>query len=125
VDVQDMKGFGPDWSGDAQLWFHATKAGAEVTLELPVATAGTYTLAVYLTTAKDYGIVQTLIDDRPVGEPVDCFTQDVKAKGRVGLGSVTLTAGPHRVTFRSTGKNAASSNWLIGIDAIGLEPANR
>lgn len=124
-DTQDMKGFGPNWSGDAQLWFHATKEGAEITLELPVATSGAYTLAVYLTTAKDYGIVQTLVDDKLIGKPIDCFTQDVRPTGRVELGSLELSAGMHRITFRSAGKNAASTNFLIGIDAIGLEPAKR
>ena len=122
VDTQDMKGFGVDWSGDAQLWFHAEKVGAEVTLELPVAANGAYNLVVYYTTAKDYGIVQTLVDGKPVGDPTDCFTPDVKAKGRVPLGALDLTAGTHRITFHVTGKNAASSSYLIGVDAIGLEP---
>ena len=58
------------------------KAGAEATLELPVAAAGKYNLVVYYTTAKDYGIVQALVDGKEVGSPTDCYTPDVKAKGR-------------------------------------------
>ena len=119
---QDMAGFGSDWSGNSQFWFTGNKAGAEATLELPVQTAGKFTLVVYFTTAKDYGIVQTLIDGNPVGDPVDCYTDGVKAKGRTVLGVLDMTAGPHRITFRSVDKNKAGTGYKIGVDAIGLEP---
>src|SRR5262249_39132852 len=42
---QEMAGFGPDWSGDDQFWFLGQKAGAEAPLELPIQTAGKYTLS--------------------------------------------------------------------------------
>jgi hypothetical protein len=119
---QDMAGFGKDWSGDDQFWFLGSKAGSEATLELPIQKAGKYDLSVYYTTARDYGIVQVLIDDQPVGPPTDCFTPDVKAKGKTSLGTVELTAGNHKITFRSVDKNPMSSNYLIGVDAIGLDP---
>lgn len=119
---QDMAVFGPHWSGDDQFWFLGSKPGAEATLELPVQKDGKYELSVYYTTAKDYGIVQVLIDDKPVGPPTDCYTTDVKAKEKVTLGTVELTAGMHKITFRSVDKNPMSSNYLIGVDAIGLEP---
>ena len=120
--TQEMAGFGHDWSGDSQFWFTGNKVGAEATLELPVQTAGSYNLVVYYTTAVDYGIVQVLIDGNPVGDPTDCYSQGVHAKGRTALGAVDLTAGPHRITFRAVGKNKAGTNYLIGVDAIGLEP---
>ncbi len=119
---QDMSGFGHDWSGDSQFWFTGNKAGAEASLELPVQAAGKFTLVVYFTTAKDYSIVQTLIDGNAVGEPVDCYTEGVKAKGRTALGTLDLTAGPHRITFRSIDKNKAGTGYKIGVDAIGMEP---
>jgi hypothetical protein len=119
---QEMTGFGKDWSGDDQFWFLGSKAGSEATLELPIQKAGKYDLSVYYTTARDYGIVQVLIDDQPVGPPTDCYTVDVKAKGKTSLGTVELTAGNHKITFRSVDKNPMSSNYLIGVDAIGLEP---
>ncbi len=122
VQTQDMAGFSHDWSGDAQFWFTGKKVGAEASLELPVQTTGSYNLVVYYTTAKDYGIVQVLIDDKPVGDPTDCYSNGVHAKGRTALGAVELTAGPHRITFRSVGKNPAGTGYLIGVDAIGLEP---
>jgi hypothetical protein len=119
---QEMTGFGPGWSGDAQFWFLGQKAGAEATLELPVAATGRYHLSAYYTTARDYAICQVLIDGQPVGPPTDCYTENVLAKGKTDLGDVDLTAGAHRITFRAVDKNPASSNYLLGVDAIGLEP---
>ncbi|MDE2125867.1 MAG: DUF2961 domain-containing protein [Armatimonadetes bacterium] len=110
------------WSGDAQFWFVADHPNASATLQLPVAAPGKYTLVVYFTTAKDYAQVQTLVDGAPVGPVVDCYTPTVRPKGRTVLGEVTLSAGDHKITFRAAGKNAASTNYLIGVDAIGLEP---
>jgi hypothetical protein len=119
---QDMQGFGPHWSGDAQFWFIGQKQGAEATLELPVQTAGAYNLSVYYTTARDYAIVQVLVDGKEIGSPIDCYTENVLAKGKTFLGMVDLTSGTHRITFRAVDKNPASTNYLIGVDAIGLEP---
>ncbi len=121
AETQDLKGIGQDWSGDAQFWFHAQKPGDFATLELPVAMSGHYDLVVYYTTARDYGTIQTLVDGKEIGSPTDCYTPDVKAKGRLVLGALDLTAGAHRITFRVTGKNEVSSSYLVGVDAIGLE----
>jgi hypothetical protein len=119
---QEMEGFGPHWSNDDQFWFIGRKAGAEATLELPVSKAGNYNLAIYYTTSRDYATVQVLIDGQPIGPPTDTYTADVRAKGKTALGTISLTAGAHRITFRAVGRNPLSSNYLIGVDAIGLEP---
>ncbi len=119
---QEMNGFGHKWGNDAQFWFTGNSKGSEATLELPVPTAGKYKLSVYYTTARDYAMVQTLIDGKEVGPVIDCFTADVLPKGKTELGTIALTAGAHRITFRAVDKNTASSNFLIGVDAIGLEP---
>ncbi len=122
VSTQGMAEFGSGWSGDAQLWLTGNKKGAEVSVELPVQKAGRFTLVGYYTTAGDYGTVQCLVDGKEVGAPTDCYSTGVLPKGRTVLGEVELSAGAHRITFRAVDKNAASSNYLIGIDAIGVEP---
>ncbi len=122
VSNQDMAGFGPDWSGDSQMWFTGNKLNAEVTLELPVQTGGHFDLSVYFTTAADYGKIQTLMDGKPIGDPTDCYSSGVHAKGKTNLGGIDLTAGNHRITFRAVGKNPSGTNYMIGVDAIQLEP---
>jgi hypothetical protein len=120
--VQEMSSFGPHWSNDSQFWFVATKEGAEATLELPIATAGKYDLSAYFTAAPDYGIVQVLVDGAAVGGQTNCWAPGVIAKGKTELGVVDLTAGPHRLTFRAVGHDPKSTGYLIGVDALGLEP---
>ena len=46
------------WSGDAHLWGRPSKAGEFADLVLPVHADGKYQVIVYLTKARDYGIVQ-------------------------------------------------------------------
>lgn len=122
AQIQDMAGFGPYWDNNQQLWFTGHQQGAEITLELPIEKTGNYQLSVYYTTARDYAIVQALIDGQPIGPPTDCYTPNVEAKDKTILGTIMLTEGVHRLTFRAVGKNPASTNYLIGLDAIGLKP---
>ncbi|CCW34456.1 Protein of unknown function (DUF2961) [Chthonomonas calidirosea] len=122
AQIQDMTGFGPYWDNNQQLWFTGHRQGAQMTVELPVEKTGSYELSVYYTTARDYAIVQVLLDGNPIGQPTDCYTPNVQAKDQTILGNVMLTAGVHRLTFRAVGKNPASTNYLIGVDAIGLKP---
>ena len=44
------------WSGNAQLWFQASKVGDYLVLTINVPTAGTYDLSAVMTKARDYGI---------------------------------------------------------------------
>ena len=56
---QDMAAFGDgEWSGASHLWVRPTKAGEWVDLEMPVPVEGRYHVVVYLTKARDYGIVR-------------------------------------------------------------------
>jgi hypothetical protein len=123
LDPQDMTGFGPRWSGDSHLWFRPAGPGAAVTLELPVAAAGRYRLAVWLTKAVDYGQVQVSIDGQTVGGPVDGFNDGVIPTGRLDVGEVELAEGAHRLTFTVVGKNPRSTGYMVGVDAVVLERA--
>ena len=38
---------------------------------MPVAADGTYEVVVYLTKARDYGVVQFSLDGQPLGKPID------------------------------------------------------
>jgi hypothetical protein len=50
------------WSGNAQLWFQASKAGDYMVLTINVPAAGTYDLSAVMTKARDYGIVSLMVD---------------------------------------------------------------
>ena len=105
-----MREFGESkWSGDAQLWGRPTKAGELADLELPVAADGKYQVVVYLTKARDYGVVQFSLDGKPLGKPIDCFEPEkVLATGPIDLGTVDLKKGEAVLRVEVTGTNAKS-----------------
>ena len=109
----EMKGFGSDWSGNAQLLWTCPKAGLELTLSFQVAAAGTG-IRFGLTKAPDYGTFAFYLDDQKIGEPVDLYdprvihsTQDVV---------VQITPGAHTLKIQCVGKQAASKNCFFGLD---------
>ena len=108
-----------DWSGDAQLLVGAREE-SHVTLELPPRVEGDYRFDLYATRAPDYGIVQVLLDDHPLGEPLDLYAPIVVPTGAVPLGRVHLTPEAHSLTFRVVGWHEESTGRIFGIDCIDL-----
>jgi hypothetical protein len=120
---QGMAGFGAgQWSGSNELFAPGQK-DLSVTLELPVAKAGRFALAIYLTKAGDYGIVDVSLDGQKVGRPFDGFNAGVVPGGKVDYGVHDLSAGPHRLRFEVHSKNPGSSGYFMGIDCLTLTPA--
>ena len=120
--VQPMGSFTKDrWSGSYQLWWTGAGPGAQLDLELPVAEAGVYEIEVVMTMARDYGIVQLLLDGEPLGMPVDCYALDVLTTGVITVGPQVLKAGEHKLGFRIEGANPkAERAHLVGIDYVRL-----
>lgn len=114
---------GVAWSGGAQLWFRAVSASDTATLSFAVPTAGTYSLSAVLTQAIDYGIVQLSIDGSPLGPPLDGFNDGVRVADPASLGSLELSAGSHSLTLTLTGRNAAATGFLVGLDRLLLQLA--
>jgi hypothetical protein len=125
VPDQDMLPFGDAWSGGRQLWWLVHERSAKLDLELPVKTAGTYAVSAAFTRAGDYGTVQLALDGKPLGKAIDLYEPSpaVIHTGDVPLGTATLDAGPHTLSITLTGKNARSTNYLVGMDWIKLTPA--
>jgi Protein of unknown function (DUF2961) len=106
------------WSGNAQLWFQASKAGDNMVLTINVPTAGTYDLSAVMTKARDYGIVSLAVDGTQLGQPFDGYNFPNVTVATVDYGSVPLNAGAHQLTFTLVGKNPSSINYLVGIDYL-------
>jgi hypothetical protein len=121
--VQAMKGFNADrWSGDKQLFWAGAKPGAKLELDFDVAAAGQFELSAAMTMARDYGIVQLYIDDKKLGEPLDCYHYpDVVTTGVQTFGTHELKAGKHRLTVEIVGANpAAQKAYMFGLDYVRL-----
>jgi hypothetical protein len=109
------------WSGDAQLWFRATNAGDALTLQFNVPTSGIYRLSAFWTQASDYGVITLAMDGVTLGQPFDGYhAPNVVLAPPVDYGTLSLNAGPHRVTLTVVGKNPSSSGFFAGLDRFTL-----
>ncbi len=120
---QNMSPFSKDrWSGNDHLWWTGANPGDRLELEIPVKTAGTYTVEIVLTRARDYGIVQLALDKQNLGGPLDCFSSpDVITTGVLTFDNLELAAGNHRLKLEILGANPkAVKSYMAGIDYIRL-----
>ncbi|QNK56291.1 heparinase II/III family protein [Paenibacillus sp. PAMC21692] len=106
---------------DTQLVFYrAEEIGDYMTFEFDVETAGTYSLDTLFIQSPLYGKVQAYLDDVLIGSVFDGYDEEVQAAAPFRHGDVTLQAGTHTIRYEIVGKNAASGNYFMGIDAIKL-----
>ena len=120
---QGMGGFGGEWSGAAQLWWTGAKPGQKLTLALPVLEKGKYTLKAALTLARDYGIIDVALDDKPVATAWDGYNgPKVIHSDELDWGTHELSAGEHQLTITITGKHPdAVPSYMVGLDYVKLE----
>jgi D-arabinan exo alpha-(1,3)/(1,5)-arabinofuranosidase (non-reducing end) len=111
---------GDRFSAEGQL-FCPGERNESVVLQLKVMEGGRYEVAIYFTRAADYGIVEVELDGKRIGQPFNGYHEGVTPSGKVSFGEIDLSAGDHRLTFRSGEKDPRSSNYFMGIDCIGLE----
>ncbi|MCA9125518.1 MAG: DUF1080 domain-containing protein [Planctomycetales bacterium] len=115
---QQMNGFKPDrWSGGSQLWWTGAKPGDTLAIEIDVLSQVNQ-IQLALTCARDYGIVQLLLDDKPLGEPIDLYAANVSSTGQLTFEIETLSPGKHTVALKIAGANPASSDFMVGLDYL-------
>lgn len=125
ANVQDMSGFGPGWSNDAQLFWTGGTVGAVLDLAVDVPAAGTYAVELYLTRAPDYADLDVEIDGQPSAVTVPGYASGVLAPEPVQAGRFTLQPGAHKVSFMIRGKSPRSTGYFVGIDRIVFRPAGQ
>ena len=125
TSAQEMKGFAAGrWSDNKQLFWTGAKPGDRLELELPIDKGGKFEMRAALTMARDYGIVQFHLDDKPLGEPLDLYNfPDVITTGELTLGERELSAGKHRLSIEITGSNpSAVKAYMVGLDYVRVVP---
>jgi hypothetical protein len=120
IGAQLMSGFGPYWSGNAQLLWVDGTVGAVLDLIVDVAVAGRYSVALYPTKAPDYGNLKFEVDGRPSSFSLTGFQPKVMLPGSYPVGTFFLSPGPRRVRLMITGRSPKSTGYLVGIDRIVL-----
>lgn len=119
IGPQEMGAFGSGWSANKQMFIGLGQSGT-ATLLLPINRPGTFRLALILTKAPDFGVIQCSLNGQPVGEVIDAYASSVIASGPVLLGTFPLEAGMHRLKLDNVGKNASSSGYFAGVDYISI-----
>ena len=123
ISSQPMNSFPADrWSDSKQLWWTGAKPEARLDLEFPVQADGIYEIEIVMTRARDYGIVQLSIDDKPLGGPIDLFTNpQVVTTGVIRFDAMDLSKGSHKLSAEIIGTNPkAEKAYMFGLDYIRL-----
>jgi hypothetical protein len=122
---QDMSPFRADtWSGNSQLWWAGARPGDTLTLELPAFT-GVVDLEVVLTCARDYGIVQLSLDDKPLGEPIDLYGPNVVTTGVLSFPKLSVEGNKHTLGVQIAGANPkAAKAYMFAIDYLRIKKAD-
>ncbi len=119
--VEDMRPYGPDWSGGSHAGVDLDTAGP-VGWELSIDTTDLYTVALYLTRGPRFGTVRFLVNGELLGDPVDCNAVEIRPSGRIELGSAKLVPGGATLHVEAVGPNPVTGGRLFGLDAVSLEP---
>ncbi|MBI3866648.1 MAG: FG-GAP repeat protein [Planctomycetia bacterium] len=122
--TQDMQGFTADkWSGSKQLFWTGGKPGERLELEFDLKEAGSFDVLAAFTMARDYAIINVLLDGQALKSDVDLYNSpDVITTGELNLGQRKLEAGKHKLTLAITGCNpAAVKAYMVGVDYLQLK----
>ena len=122
---QDMRAFPNDrWSSNNHLWWTGAQPNDSLSLEFELAKEGKFEPQIVLTKARDYAIIQLLVDDVPIGDPIDGFNSpEVITTGIIKLPAREWTQGKHTLKIQILGKNAdAVPGYMVGIDFLRFLP---
>lgn len=121
--VQQMGGFGGNWSGGEQLFWSEGATGAVLDLIIEVPAASKYAIEIYMTRAPDYGRLSFEVAGQASTVPFDGMAPKVMSSGPIQVGTFPLQAGQRRLSMMITGKHPQSANYYVGIDKLRLYPA--
>ncbi len=119
-------GSGGAWSGGRQLVWPGAPSGTLI-LTLPIAPetrapeVGRARVTVYATKGPDYGRVDLSIAGRSLVRRVNLYSPIVVPSGPIDLGLIDARV-VARLVVKVTGRDVASSGYLVGLDRIILTP---
>jgi hypothetical protein len=119
IVTQGMAQFRGQWKNNDHLWWTGARPGDRLEVAVPVEASGRYAVTVVLTKARDYGIVQLLIDGEKAGEPIDLYNPEVIPTEPISLGDFDLAEGDHKLTVEIVGANEkAIPAYMFGLDQV-------
>jgi hypothetical protein len=119
----------PNLSGDHMLLFDSGGKG-RFSLAVPVDEEATYAVRIHFVQAPEYGIINVLINGKPVGEAADTYkrtddlTRPIWPPKAFDFGAVHLKKGLNVFEFAVNSKNAEAEGYKMGLDCLVLEKTN-
>ena len=111
----------PPLSGGKLLFIRLEKEGDWIDLRLPRAAEKRTALSARLVTSRDYGVVRVALDGKECPEPFDGFSAAIDTR-LVSLGTIEPGTQGAVLRIRAIGRNALSTGYMAGIDAIIATP---
>jgi hypothetical protein len=111
---------GIQWSGGRRLSCMGKQVGASVRFTITIERTGRYLLNLYTGKAPNGAQVQITWDGQAWEAPLDFYAASLIPSGRLSVGAVDLSAGPHDLGFRVVGKNGGSAGFGLMLDAMTL-----
>ena len=128
LTIQNMSGFGPQWGQGSQLFWHVPALGdraprdwSRLTLPLQVSADGSYEITLFFTGAPDFGNVRVSLRGVEAGDYMGYAPSVILQP--FPLGQHALAAGSNPLVLTVFGKQSESTNYLVGLDRIEVEPA--
>ena len=110
-----------DWSCGGQRWWVQAETGDRIDLAFDVEHEGTYEIRAGLTRARDFGIVQLLVNGRETGPPVDLYAESIAFGPEQSLGVFKLIPGQNTLSAVLKGANPeAIPAMMFGLDYVRL-----
>ena len=106
-------------SNDQWIEFQASAAGPYIEFTLPGVPAATYQLRMMWEGNTNRGILSLSVDGVTLGSNLDQYSA-AQSYPAATFGAVTLTEGDHIVRLTVTGKNPASSSYMLSADKFTL-----
>ena len=123
-EIEDMSDFGPDWSGLKQLKVIAPGKGSEFILTIPQAEEERFNIQMYYTKGPDYSNWEIYYENQKIGE-IAGYSKEVSPADKIILSDLKVENKSLTLKFINTGKEAKSTAYHAGIDAILLEPVRK
>ena len=104
------------------VWYHNTQLrwtgeGSSVAFNISVPAEGDYTMTFGYTCAGDYGQFEVYIDDTLVSSSIEGYSTVVEMKTYTQQG-IHLTAGEHKLVFKTVGKNELANGYWLGLSYV-------
>jgi len=122
-EAQDLQGIGNGWSGDAQLFVQAHKAGDFVEVAVSVKEPGARKVVLYATRASDYGMLRFTVNGEAAEVKFDGYAAKPAHTGPISLGVHEPKDGKFVLRAEVVGTNPASTGpkYYFGLDALVLD----